>query len=171
MQLFPGLMGLPLYVAFLLSGAAVSAHAAAADAGVDSLAVFFWTRIDWPSFGTAAFISLVAGAVRTGMTLRSSVPTYRVLQEGAVDALISLVVGAVAFLFLMIWQTARGPVNQWVMVGCIFGAGLMRGGFITAIEEGTKRVLSAITDGAVGWVAAKAAIKPQPPKDPYETDF
>lgn len=57
----------------------------------------FWMRIDWPSFGTAGFISLVAGAVRTGMTLRSSVPTYRVLQEGAVDAFISLAVGAVAF--------------------------------------------------------------------------
>ena len=171
MQLFSGLMGLPLYVAFLLSGAAFSAHAAAADAGVDSLAVFFWTRIDWPSFGTAAFISLVAGAVRTGMTLRSSVPTYRVLQEGAVDAFISLVVGAVAFLILMIWQTARGPVNQWVMVGCIFGAGLMRGGFITAIEETTKRLLSVITDGALAWLLARAPVAKPKLKDPYDTDF
>jgi len=159
-------MGLPLYVAFLLMGTVFRVHAAAAEAGIDSLAVFFWMRIDWPSFGTAGFISLVAGAVRTGMTLRSSVPTYRVLQEGAVDAFISLAVGAVAFLMLMIWQSARGPVNQWVMVGCIFGAGLMRGGFISFIEDGIKRVLSAITDSAVGWIATKAsAAKTQPQKE------
>lgn len=67
---------------------------------------------------------------------------------------------------LMIWQSARGPVNQWVMVGCIFGAGLMRGGFISFIEDGIKRVLSAITDSAVGWIATKAsAAKTQPQKE------
>ncbi|MEC5213332.1 hypothetical protein RCH06_001878 [Polaromonas sp. CG_9.5] len=163
------LMWLHGYVGILLLATAMQVQAAAADAGVDSLAVFFWKRIDWASFGTAGFISLVAGAVRTGMTLRSEVPTYRVLQEGAVDAAISLVVGALAFLMLMIWQTARGPVNQWVMVGCIFAAGLLRGGFISLIEESTKRLLSAVTDGAVGWIAAKAAAaaatKTELPKD------
>ena len=157
------------YVAFLLSVTVIKAHAAATADGVDSFAVFFWSRIDWASFGTAAFIALVAGAIRTGSTLLNKQPTFRVLLEGVVDALTSLAVGALAFLLLMIWQSARGPVNNWVMFGFIFGAGLMRGGFITFAEEFVKKILAAITDGVVGWVASKAASiaanQTTPPKD------
>lgn len=157
MRRFTTLTLLSAYVGLLLLGLVRTAHAATAGEGPDSFAHFFWTQVDWASFGTAAFIALVAGAVRTGFTLGNKTPTLRVLVEGLGDALTSLAVGAIAFLCLMVYQAVRGPVNQWVMFGFIFAAGLMRGGFITLLKDTVQRGFAAVADGVVTWVATASA--------------
>jgi hypothetical protein len=164
------LIFLALYIAALLWATVASAQPLVV-VEPDSFAVFFWRRIDWSSFGTAAFISLVAGAIRTGATLLNKEPTRRVMLEGVGDAFMSLVVGAVAFLILMIYQVLRSPVNPWVMFGFVFGAGLLRGTFLSLVEDTVKRVMGNAADAVVAFAAnrftalAASRAAAAPPKD------
>ncbi|MES2685728.1 MAG: hypothetical protein V4706_02840 [Pseudomonadota bacterium] len=135
-------------------GTIVSAHAAVQAAGQVSFATWFWTKADWSSFGTAAFVSLIGGAMWTGWKLRSNKPTPRVLIEAITDAVISFFVGGVAFLAMMIWQGYRGPLDMYVIAGVCWACGLLRGWVLTWAESTVKRVLGAVADGIVGWAAS-----------------
>lgn len=147
-------------------------HGAAFAAGGEGFATWFWTQIEWSNFGTAAFVSLVGGVVRTAVKLLSMTPTFRVVIEGLADALVSFLVGGAAFLFIMVWQAFRGPVDLWVIAGICFVCGFLRGWVLKWFEETAKRLFGVAADGFVNVAAAalasyqaRKALDPQPPKD------
>lgn len=160
-----------IYAGFLLTATIVQAQ------GAPPLPTFyewFWDGLDWRSFGTAALPGLFGGACRTAWSLRSNFPTFRVVVECLADAVTALVAGSIAYLLIVVWQSYRGPVDHLTTLLICFVAGLLRGGLLTWIESTTKRVLAAVSDGLVSWIAAKAVAattrgfeppSPPPPKD------
>ncbi|MES2910637.1 MAG: hypothetical protein V4718_04575 [Pseudomonadota bacterium] len=149
-------IGLSAYILILLVQMVDSAQAASQAAGQPGFATWFWTQVRWSDFGTAAFVSLIGGAVRTAITLRSQEPTVRVLVEGIGDAVISFLVGGAAFLGLMVWQVFYGPTDLWVVAGVCFMCGLLRGWVLTWLEDTAKRMLAASADAFVTGAATAA---------------
>jgi hypothetical protein len=131
----------------------------------DTFGTWFWTSIDWRSFGASAVAGLLGGVVRTLATLRSAEPTERPILELLGDATTALASGFVAFLILTGWTAAFRPVPHAMTFALSFLAGMLRGGVFSWIDDSSKKVLGAITDGFVTFIAAKAAQISQP-KEP-----
>jgi hypothetical protein len=131
----------------------------------DTFGIWFTTSIDWRSFGASAVAGLLGGVVRTLATLRSAEPTERPILELLGDAMTALASGFVVFMLLMGWTAAFNPVPHAMTFALSFLAGMLRGGVFSWIDEGSKKVLGAITDGFVTFIAAKAAQISQP-KEP-----
>lgn len=119
-------------------------------------AVWFWESIDWSSFHASALAGLIGGFVRTLFTLRSMEPSYRVILTLLADAMVALASGFVAFVLLLAWQSFFSRVPHIVIFVLGFLAGFMRGGFLTWVDDGIKKILAVITDISVGWIASKA---------------
>lgn len=113
--------------------------------------------MDWHSFGAATLCGLAGGVGRTLGTLRSMQPTFRVFLETVGDAFTALINGSLMFLALLVFQfAAEKPVPHWATFILSVAAGWLRGGFISLMDDTIKRVLAAIADGFVSWVASKS---------------
>ncbi len=142
-------------VVFFLLIASITLQASAQTTAVSKgLGYWFWYQFPWFDFGTAAFVSLVGGAIRTAMTLRNDGPTERVLIEGIADAGISFLVGGVLFLFVMVWQAYRSPVDLFTVAAICLVGGLLRGWIIDFLLNFVKSVMSKAADGVAGWAAS-----------------
>jgi len=142
-----------MVIFFVFSALSMQAYAQAV-ASNKGLGHWFWYQFPWFDFGTAAFVSLVGGAIRTAMTLRNDGPTERVLIEGLADAGISFLVGGVLFLFIMVWQVYRSPVDLFTVAAICLIGGLLRGWVIDFLLNRIKALMGIAADAFAGWAAA-----------------